>query len=318
MISVLEGSKLYIAVDLGATNIRVASGDKTSIKRRIVEKTDKNNGSLGISKQIIRMIKAVNGEEICAIGIGSIGPLELSTGRIVNTPNLPFKDIPIVKPISEAFGVPVKLLNDCCAAALGEHLYGAGRGVKNLVYITFSTGLGGGAIVDDHLLQGKDGNAHEIGHLTIDPDSELVCGCGGRGHWEAYSSGINIPKYAEWLIKRSEAQNRFKQAIEKNRALGSAEEIFSKARKGDALAFWIVEKIGEVNAIGFSDVINVYDPELITVGGSIAIENPDLILKPVLNNVCRRTINRVPKIMITPLLRDTVLYGALALAIDEG
>lgn len=264
------------------------------------------------------MIKEVNGEEICAIGIGSIGPLELSTGRIVNTPNLPFKDIPVVNPISEAFGVPVKLLNDCCAAALGEHLYGAGRSVENLVYITFSTGLGGGAIVDGHLLQGKDGNAHEIGHLTIDPDSELVCGCGGRGHWEAYSSGANIPKYAEWLIQRSEAQNRFKHVIEKNRALGSAEEIFSKAYKGDVLASWIVEKIGEVNAIGFSDVINVYDPELITVGGSIAIENPDLILKPVLNNVSRHTINRIPKIMITPLLRDTVLYGALALAMDEG
>ncbi|MBS7620342.1 ROK family protein [Candidatus Bathyarchaeota archaeon] len=308
------GSKLCIGVDLGATNIRVALGDETGIKKRIVEKTDRLHGSLGISEQIVSMVRRIGVEDVCAIGIGSIGPLELSRGRIVNTPNLPFKDIPIVKPLSEEFDIPVRLLNDCCAAVLGEHVYGAGKGIKNLVYITFSTGLGGGAMVDGHLLQGKDGNAHEIGHLTIDANSELLCGCGCRGHWEAYCSGANIPNYARWLIQSDEAREKFKQTIENPPS--STEEIFSKANEGDLLSSWIVEKIGEVNAVGFADVINVYDPELITVGGSIAIENPDLILKPILSQVSRHVINRLPKIRITLLLRDTVLYGALALAMQ--
>ena len=311
------GSKLYIGVDLGATNIRVALGDGTGIKKRIIEKTDKLHGPSGISEQIVSMIRRIGVEKVYAVGIGSIGPLDRSRGRIMNTPNLPFKDIPIVKPISDDIGLQVRLLNDCCAAVLGEHIYGAGKSTRNLVYITFSTGLGGGAMVDGHLLQGKDGNAHEIGHLTIDANSELVCGCGCRGHWEAYCSGSNIPNYARLLVQSREAEVKFEQTIRNSNNLNSAVEIFSKANEGDALASWIVERIGEVNAVGFADVINVYDPELITVGGSMAIENPDLIIKPILRRVSTHTINRLPKIMITPLSRDAVLYGALALAMQD-
>ena len=136
-----------------------------------------------------------------SIGVGSIGPIDLRRGMITNTPNYPFKEIPVVEPLREWFGVPVRIANDCTAGVLGEHFYGAGKGVYNLFYVTFSTGLGGGAMVDGHLLMGKDGNAVEVGHLTIDPDSEIVCGCGCPGHWEAYCGGMNIPRFARRLLR---------------------------------------------------------------------------------------------------------------------
>jgi glucokinase len=124
----------------------------------------------------------VLGVEPDGIGVGSIGPLDLQSGCIVNTPNFPFKHIPVVAPLREEFGVPVRLLNDCGAAVMGERRFGLGRGIDNLFYVTLNTGLGGSAIVDGHPLSGKDGNAPEIGHVVIDRLSSMVCGCGARGH----------------------------------------------------------------------------------------------------------------------------------------
>jgi len=310
--------KRYAAVDIGATNVRVASGDGEELTEKVVERTDRENGPKGVSAQIIRLVRSLEIEELAAIGVGSIGPIDISTGSIVNTPNFPFKEIPVLEPLTFEFHVPVRMLNDCAAAVLGEKEYGAGKGLRNLVYVTLSTGLGGGAIVDGHVLIGKDGNAVEVGHLTIDPDSPLVCGCGCRGHWEAYSSGRNIPKYARLLLSEIEAKGSLLQELAGGDPGGiTAEILFEAARRLDPTALTIVRKIGEVNAIGFADIVNVFDPQLITVGGSIALENPDLILKPILENVDRHLINRRPDIMITPLGEDAVLYGALALAMGD-
>ena len=307
---------IYVAVDLGATNVRVACGDEAGFKKKLAEATDRSSGADGIAAQVIRMTKALNIEGLASIGVGSIGPLSLSTGCVVDTPNLPFKRIPVVKPLSEAFHVPVRLLNDCSAAILGEQAYGAGRGLGNIVYVTLSTGLGGGAMVDGHLLIGKDGNAVEIGHLTIDPESELVCGCGCRGHWEAYCSGSNIPNYARLLMRGRDAERSLLLKLaDGNPERITAEVLFTAASQGDPLALWIIEKVGEVNAIGFADVVNAYDPELITVGGSIALRNPNLVLGPIKEKIDRHLINRRPEIMVTPLGEDAVLYGALALAV---
>ena len=306
--------RVYAAVDLGATSVRVAYGDETGINQKLTEATNKSSAD-GIVDQIIRMIRDLGVEGPTVIGVGSIGPLNLDAGCVEGTPNLPFKRIPVIEPLSEAFHAPVRLMNDCSAAVLGEEAYGAGRGLRNIVYVTLSTGLGGGAMVDGHLLVGKDGNAVEIGHLTIDPDSELVCGCGCRGHWEAYCSGRNIPNYAGLLMREKEGAGSLLLDAAGGDPEGiTAEALFAAATEGDPLALWIVRRIGEINAIGFADIVNAYDPELITVGGSVALRNPDLVLEPIKENIDRHLINRRPEIRITPLGEDAVLYGALALA----
>jgi len=301
----------YAAVDLGATNVRAAVGDERELRSKVSERTERSRGAEGVSEQIVRLIEALPGD-FKAIGVGSIGPVDLGSGCVVNTPNLPFRRIPVVEPLQEHFQVPVAMLNDCSAAALGERDYGAGRGLSNIVYVTLSTGLGGGAIVDGHLLVGKDGNAVEVGHLTIDADSPLVCGCGKRGHWEAYCSGSNIPNLARLMLENYRGETCLR--AEGDLKALTAESIFNAARAGDPAATEIVSRIGEVNAIGFADIVNVFDPEVLTVGGSIALNNPELVMGPILGGIDRHLINRKPRIMVTPLWEDAVLYGALALA----
>ncbi len=306
----------YAAVDIGATNVRVSYGDADGLKEKLSERTDRDNGPGGVARQIIRMLCSLD-VNVKAIGVGSIGPIDVEMGAIVNTPNLPFKRIPVVAPLKEAFTVPVGMLNDCSAAVLGEQAYGAGRGLKNLVYVTLSTGLGGGAIVDGHLLVGKDGNAVEIGHLTIDSNSPLTCGCGCRGHWEAYSSGVGIPRFAASLLEGRSLDGVIGQMTSGNPGNLTAEVIYGAARAGDPAALDFVNAIGEVNAVGFADLVNVFDPELMTVGGSIALKNPDLVVDPILESIDGHLINRRPEIVITPLGDDVVLYGALALAMKQ-
>jgi glucokinase len=235
-------------------------------------------------------------------------------GSIKNTPNFPYRDIPIVTPLRKTFRVPVSMFNDCSAAVLGERAYGAGKGIDNLVYVTLSTGLGGGAIVDGNLLTGKDGNAVEVGHLTIDPDSPMVCGCGCKGHWEAYSSGINMPTYARFLLGGVKMTGPLGKMTGGDPSEFTPENLFEAARRGDPHAMYVVRKVGEVNAVGFANIVNIFDPKLITIGGSIAIRNPELVLRPIIENIRHYTINRIPEIMITPMGDEAVLLGALTIA----
>ncbi|MCW4048490.1 MAG: ROK family protein [Candidatus Bathyarchaeota archaeon] len=305
-----------VAVDIGATKIRVAIGDEAGLGEKLIEHTDKENGPEGIPLQISRMIKELI-DYPKAIGIGSIGPIDLNKGMITDTPNYPFNMIPVVEPLRELFQVPVRIVNDCAAAVKGEKRFGAGTDTDNLFYVTLSTGLGGGAIVDGHLLIGKDGNAVEIGHLTIYPDSKVMCGCGSPGHWEAFCSGKNIPYYARTMLKDLNWRKSLLHVLSGgNPKSFTAKMIFNAAKQGDNAALQIVEEIGKINAIGFANIVNAFDPEIITIGGSIALNNPDMILMPIKHYMPRHVINRIPKILITPLGEDVVLYGALAVALE--
>jgi len=306
----------FLAVDIGATNIRLASGDQSGLRTRLSEETDRGNGPLGVSAQIIRMAHELEMDSIESVGVGSIGPIDNTSGSIVDTPNFPFKEIPVTEHLREEFHTPVSLLNDCAAAVLGERHFGAGIGLDNLAYITLSTGLGGGAIVDGHLLIGKDGNAVEVGHITIDPGSPLICGCGSPGHWEAHSSGNSIPNFVKSMLRDEDGSSLLFELAGGGLEGLNAEVLFEAAKEGDATALRIVGEMGRVNAVGFANVVNAYDPELITIGGSIALNNPELILAPILENIDRHLINRKPRIMITPLGEDVVLYGALSRAIS--
>jgi len=308
-----------VGVDIGGTNVRVALGDdKGKISSRLNEKSEKSSGPFGISRQVIRMIRslAVSGK-ILYVGIGSAGPLDLENGSIVNSPHLGFHRIPLVGPLRKELKVPVYLANDCVAAAVAEKEFGHGRGCANFVYVTISSGIGAGVYVDDHLLFGKDGNAHEVGHITVDHLGRLACGCGKRGHWEAYCGGDNISNFVKDLVRskpRAEIEDSLLHKSTGGISRLSCEGLFSAARKKDLLALEIVEEIGRLNAIGFANITNAYDPELVTVGGAIALANRSLILKPIRRLIPRHCLNRIPRIKSTNLGEDIVLLGALALS----
>jgi glucokinase len=301
-------AKYAIGVDLGATNIRVALGDdRGKIWVRLKEKTIRKGSREAIAEQILRMIGSLSRhlkfKEIKGVGLASVGPLDREKKAIINTPNLPFKAIFLKK--LRKLEKPVFLLNDGQAGALGEKHFGEGKRTDNLVYVTLSSGIGGGAIVDGHLLSGEGGNAVEIGHFIVDTKYDLACSCGkGKGHWEAYASGENIPFFFRtWLDKEK---------LEADFDASSAKNIFQAAKKENKIAQRFIEEIGRINAKAFSNLIVAYEPALITLGGSVALNNPHLIIRPIKRYVDR--FLKTPKIKISSLGEDIVLYGALAAA----
>lgn len=309
-------------VDIGATYTRVVIADE---KGRILDRvkfetprSDRMALSASIARAIRELLKRVGAPEkgLKGIGIGSIGPLDIKRGVIVRAANLPLENVPIVEPLEREFDVNVYLVNDCVAAVVGEKHMGAGRDHDNLVYITISTGIGGGVYVDGRVLLGKDGNAHEIGHMVVDAEGKLVCGCGKKGHWEAYSSGSGIPKLAKLLAEE-------KPELFKRSALASwgdplkltSKNVYDAAKAGDAFARTVVEEAARYNAMGVANVVNVYDPSLITIGGSVALNNVELVVEPLKKMVQEYAVNRIPEIATTPLGEDVGLYGAVALAL---
>ncbi|MGB9693620.1 MAG: ROK family protein [Fervidobacterium sp.] len=324
----LTGKKYLVAVDLGATWVRVALSDGKGKIRERVQETVNISSANAISRQIVRLINFVCKKNrvkplhLLGIGIASAGPLNIKEGTIINSTNLPFDYIPITSPISNELGVPSYLINDCTAAVLGERAFGAGKKLDNLFYVTIGTGIGGGAIVDGNLLLGKDGNAVEIGHLTIDYEGRLKCGCGKRGHWEAYCSGKNMPNYVKMRINEI-SKGKWKKSLLFKNVKGdisrlSSKILFDSAKNGDELALQLVEEIGVLNAIGFANIINAYDPSLITVGGTVALRNDKLILSYIVKYVKNYAVNRIPKIVITPLGKDVGIYGGIATVLKFG
>ena len=305
-----------VSVDIGGTTVRVALADaKGNLVSRLSEGSDRFSGPGGISQQIIRMIRCLSStRSIRFVGIGSAGPLDISDGTIVHSPQLGFARIPLVKPLKEELRVPVYLTNDCVAAVIAEKMFGQGRKCKNLVYVTISSGIGAGVFVDNNLLRGKDGNAHEIGHMTIDHEGKLTCGCGGRGHWEAYCGGVNASHFIKYQLE-SRTRKEIQTSLLYKASNGdlnklSSKDLFESAKKGDTIASEIVEEMGRLNAVAFANITNAYDPELITVGGAIALANPSMVLKPIRRLIRQYSINRIPLIRLTRLGSEIVLYGA--------
>lgn len=310
-----HGMKRYaLAVDLGATNVRVAMiSSHGDIIYKIKEKTEKKGATgMVITRQIIRMIYAVlaaqehKHERPMGIGISSFGPLSIDAGGPRHGPNTTFPFIPLVRPLQKEFALPVRLLNDCNAAVLGEQTFGAGRGVDNLLYITISTGIGAGAIVNGTLLLGRGGNAAEVGHFIVDTKYNLPCTCKkGVGHWEGYASGRNIPRFF-WCCAGMKTK-RFKKQFQ------TAKDIFAAGRARNPAVRDFLDELSKMNARGISNIIAAYDPQLITLGGSVVLENRKIIL----DGIKRYTDNflKMPTIKITPLGEDITLLGAAA-AID--
>jgi glucokinase len=241
------------------------------------------------------------------IGISMPGTLDMNKGVLCYAPNLHMNNVNIVDLLQNRYHVDVSLSNDETAAVMGEKLFGAGKAFDNVVHLSLGMGIGCGVILNNRLLLGKDGNAHEVGCCTIDAFGTMKCSCGAMGHWEAYCSGYGIPHFAKELLKTKYKNEKSK--LRDIREL-TARSVYEAARH-DAVAEKIIDEIGRLNAIGVANVIDCYDPDLVTIGGGIAIERPSEILEPIIKHVKEYAINRMPKIMITPLGEKVGLYGAV-------
>jgi len=300
-----------IAVDLGATNIRVAEisrdgiiGKKISTLTPVTPKVPED-----ITDSIIGMVRAVTGrKEICelgGIGISAAGPVNSRRGIVLNPPNIPLPEIPLAGPLSEEFGLPVRLINDCPAGALGEMYFGDGERCKNFVYITISTGIGGGVVTNGKMLLGRNGNAAEIGHFHVDNYYNAVCGCGCTGHWEAYCSGRHMPDFfLNWCLK-----NNLEVTGDWTR---SPSGIFDAIKAGYPGIDNFIEEFSRINARGISDVIVAYDPSRIILDGSVILNNSELLI-PRFSRYIDRFLP-LPEIRISRLNGLAPLLGASVIA----
>ena len=314
---------MYIGIDIGATNTRIALADQEGrIVKKIRFPSPHEGDEYTVARLLVEKIRENFRdwlEKVRAVGIGTIGPVDLRKGMVVNSPNLGIRTFYLVGPLKEDLGKPVYMLNDCVAAVWGEKMFGAARDTDNAVYITFSTGIGGGVIVDGALLLGKDGNAHEIGHIVVDYKYRIRCGCGGYGHWEGYASGANIPRFAQYIAEHEELSGEEKRSPLYRLALEgrlTSEIIYREAKRCDPFAERVVNEVIKINVAGVASVINVYDPEVVSIGGSVALNNPELVIEPIIREVPKNIVNRAPRILRTPLGEDAVIYGAIALAMN--
>lgn len=201
-------------------------------------------------------------DAIQAVGIGSGGPLDAERGILIAPPHLPgWRDVHVGELATRAYQRPVTLENDATAAAAGEHRWGAGAGVRNMVYLTISTGVGGGVVIDGSLYRGSMGNGGELGHVTIDWHGRLCRGCGRRGCLEAYVSGTSIAERAQ----------------EAGLGYLTAEDVAAAALAGEPGAKAVWGETVEALACGVTSIVNLFEPELVVIGGGVSRSGEQLI-----------------------------------------
>ena len=319
--------KYIIGVDIGGTWIRVAICTRDlkeeNIKTKVVITPKENKFSISNSVCILisELLEEnnISEDQILGIGLASAGPIDMETGELFNNANLGFREVPLKKPIQAKYpDVPIYLINDCNAAVLGVHYFEASEDEKeNLVYITVSTGIGGGAICNGHLLLGKDGNAAEVGHGLVEPKSILQCNCGAYGCWEVYSSGTGVMKRTLEAINEGNLNaDILMKLVENDTTKITAKEVFQAAREGDQLSKTIVNQCIFYMKVGIGLVNNFYDCSSIYFGGAM-MKDKDQILTPIIEQFEKNpiifTINHPPNLKATKYRKDIGLRGALAL-----
>lgn len=266
--------KYVLGIDLGGTKIStgiVSSSGRIIESVKVSTKAEEGSDAvIGRIKKSVYDVLEKSGmkmDDISGIGIGSPGPLDSRKGIIDNPSNLPgWNKVPLVKIIEEEFNKHTVLENDANAAALGEYIFGSGRGTDNFFYITVSTGIGGGAVTEGKLYIGANSNAAEIGHTVVDINGPL-CNCGKKGCLEAYASGTGLAKAAQREVE-SGADTLIKEIAAGEKI--NAEHVFMAAERGDKLAQKLIDTMAYYLGIGIANTMMFYNPEKIAIGGGVS------------------------------------------------
>jgi glucokinase len=266
---------LYAAVDLGGTNLRAVAATLDGEIRgddrrpsRAEEGLEACLGSIDASIGQACSEAGIDVSQLGGLGIATPGWVDVVEGVVPAAPQLPgWRNVPLVRIMKERLGIPLVVLeNDASAAALGENVFGAGQGVRHLVYITVSTGIGGGIVIDGKLYGGARGSAGEIGHTVIDPAGPL-CGCGNYGCLEALASGTAIARRAEAVAGRGDSEVLAR--IKDRDGRITAEDVAEAAEAGDGAAAQIYAETGRFIGVALANLVNLLSPELILLGGGV-------------------------------------------------
>ena len=284
----------FLCIDIGGTNtiLGVGNGDfKVTEKMRTERFLNDIEAAVDDALKFIEQDR----DDIEQVAVAAAGPIDRKE-KLFYPPNffpdsgMEEVDLGALLPDAE----DLIIVNDCTAAVVGEYHYGD-HDTENLVYITISSGIGAGVILEGEVIEAVDGNFGEVGHMKV--GDELECGCGGTGHWEAYCSGMNMPKMAKELFDAD-----FK----------DAKQIFDQYDHYNSKAERTIAKMHEVNGFCVANVSNLFNPEKIIFGGALPLNHPEMVVNPLRNEVKEESVNRVPEIEHCDLEEESVLQGLRA------
>lgn len=264
--------KEVIAIDLGGTAIKFAIVDTNgTINDKWQIKTDISESGTRIPDQIVKSVKEYyknkNIENVLGIGMGVPGPVV--DNKILRAVNLGWNELDLSSIIEKQLNLPVRLINDANAAALGELWQGSKKDTENLLFITLGTGVGGGIVINNKIITGKTGSAGEIGHIPVKSEGSRVCGCGNTNCLESYASANGLIKTMNNLYKENEQNLRVEEA----------KEVFELLNKGDKLARQAVDITVGYLAVALASLMNAIDPDEVVIGGGLSLAN-ELLLNP--------------------------------------
>jgi glucokinase len=300
-----------LALDIGGTKLAAGVVDASGrVRSFVVAPSRAGEGPEPTLERLFDLGRAAVAEsgvpwtEIGSIGIGCGGPLDAGRGVLIAPPHLPgWRDVPVVDLAEREFERPAVLENDATAAAAGEHRWGAGAGTRNMVYLTISTGVGGGVVIDGRLYRGASGNGGELGHVTVDWHGRPCKGCGRRGCLEAYVSGTSIAE----------------RASEAGLAFATATDVARAAREGDAGAVALWDETVEALACGLTSIVNLFEPELVVLGGGVVRAGEQLLapVRALVRTSTMRPAGAAAEIVASAFGDRVGVVGAAAIVYDR-
>ncbi len=319
-----------VGIDIGGTKLATVVADSTGhILSKVRKPTLAERGPEYALQLLFDMVREtveqanLEQQSISAIGVSCGGPLDTKTGIVYSPPNLPGWDaLPLKAQLESEFQIPVTIENDANASALAEFRFGGGRGYDAVLYMTMSTGIGGGIVINGEIYHGANDSAGEVGHQILLPDGPL-CGCGKRGCLEALCSGPAIALRTQEAIRKQLKNGQVSATRLLNLANNSIENVKSEhvlqaARTGDALALQLVDETAYYMGWGIANLVNILNPDIVLLG-TIAIAAGDLLLNPIRKTVSELAMTRPAEVVkIAPAQLGDALGDLAAIALVVG
>jgi glucokinase len=266
----------FVGLDVGGTTMKAAVVDDTgrdfpSASLHTEPERGQEHGLATMCETIRLAVKAAGLKlaDIAGIGVATPGTMDLTTGMMLEPPNMkPWRNVPVRQHIADTFKLPTAFQNDANAAAFGEYWVGAGKDAKSLVFFTLGTGVGGGIIIFDRVLEGEHSHGGELGHMKIEMTNPRECGCGKFGCLEAYASATAVVKRAKESLAKDRGKSKLHSWAVGEEGL-TAEDVFNAAKGGDKLAGEIVDRTAFYLAMGASNAMHVINPEMVAFGGGM-------------------------------------------------
>ena len=285
----------YVGVDIGGTNLKAGLVDENGVllatqKMKVASIADDDGLAWTVASLVQELAHTVNisVSDVASVGVGVPGTVEIRSGSINYTCNLPLRNVPLRKLFHRYLSIPLYIENDANCAALAEYLVGAGRDSKRFVTVTLGTGVGAGIVHNGKIYHGANGMAGEVGHMVIQRGG-LPCPCGRHGCWEQYASATALKRMTAAALA-AHPHSILAQVVAENEGRVSGQSAFIAARRGDPVGQQVCDEYVDYLACGVVNVVNIFQPDTLAIGGGVSNEAEEQLLLPVQQRVARESI----------------------------